>query len=115
MFVPRPILLAITLCLTGASLAAPSSAGEADVVDAEASRSGDAWRFEVTVRHDDEGWDHYADRWDMVDPATGKVLATRALAHHHDNEQPFTRSLGGVELPDGQKTLLTRGPDSYHG
>jgi hypothetical protein len=115
MFVPRPILLAITLCFTGASFAAPSAAGEADVVDAEASRSGDAWRFEVTVRHDDEGWDHYADRWDIVDPATDKVLATRTLAHPHENEQPFTRSLGGVELPEGQKTVLIRARDSEHG
>ena len=42
-------------------LAAPAAgqAGEADVT-AVAVRTGSTYTFNVTVRHADEGWDHYA-------------------------------------------------------
>ncbi len=37
----------------------PARAGEADVVRLEATRvTPGVWRFDVTVRHADEGWDH---------------------------------------------------------
>jgi len=32
------------------------------------------YRFEVTVRHTDEGWDHYADAWQVLEAETGQVL-----------------------------------------
>lgn len=72
-------------------------------------------RFEVTVRHDDEGWDHYADAWEVVDPATLEVLGTRELLHPHVNEQPFTRSLGGVVVPDGVRHVVVRARCNVHG
>jgi len=90
-------------------------AGEVDVVDARATHSGDGtWRFDVTLRHADEGWDHYADAWDVVAP-DGSVLATRVLYHPHVDEQPFTRSLSGVRIPDGLTTVTIRGHDKVHG
>jgi hypothetical protein len=46
------------------------------------------YRFSVTVRHADEGWDHYADRWEVL-TSDGTLLATRTLYHPHVNEQPF--------------------------
>ncbi|MBL0713229.1 MAG: hypothetical protein JJV98_05965 [Desulfosarcina sp.] len=40
-------------------------AGEADVEAVEAVPMGEnRYRFQITVRHADEGWDHYADRID---------------------------------------------------
>jgi hypothetical protein len=75
----------------------------------------DRHRFSVTVRHHDEGWEHYADAWQVVDPATGEVLATRELLHPHVDEQPFTRSLGGVELPDGLHEVVVRARCNVHG
>ncbi len=90
-------------------------AGEADVVKAEAYPEGaNTWRFVVTVRHDDTGWDHYADRWDVVGP-DGAVIGTRVLHHPHENEQPFTRSLGGVEVPAQVREVTVRARDSEHG
>ena len=90
-------------------------AGEADVVAAEAVRAADGtWRFSVTVRHADEGWDHYADAWDVVAP-DGTVLATRILHHPHVDEQPFTRSLSGVVIPEDVATVTVRAHDSAHG
>lgn len=90
-------------------------AGGADVVKAEASQSGNGtWRFDVTVAHDDEGWDHYADAWQVLGP-DGAVLGERILHHPHVTEQPFTRSLSGVEISDTITTVTIRARDSVHG
>lgn len=89
-------------------------AGEADVVDVSVKKSGNnKYYFSVTVRHADEGWDHYADKWDVVAP-DGKVLGTRILQHPHVDEQPFTRSLSGVDIPDTTDTVTIRAHDSVH-
>ncbi len=96
-------------------LAAPAWAGEADVVRAEAlAEGGGAWRFRVTVAHGDTGWDHYADKWDVVAP-DGAVLGTRVLLHPHETEQPFTRALGGVKIPEGVSEVTLRAHDRVHG
>ena len=92
-----------------------AGAGEADVVAAEALPEGPGlWRFNVTVRHADEGWDHYADQWDVVGP-DGTVYGTRVLLHPHETEQPFTRSLGGVAIPAGVTSVTLRAHDKLHG
>ncbi len=106
------------LGLTAAMLlatAAAGHAGEADVVGAKATpEAGGTWRFDVTVRHADEGWSHYADRFEVRSP-DGAVLGTRVLLHPHDTEQPFTRSLTGVEIPAGMSAVEIRAHDSVHG
>jgi len=76
--------------------------------------SGGTWRFDVTVRHGDTGWDHYADGWGVYD-AEGTELGFRKLLHPHENEQPFTRSLSGVSIPEGVKEVRVRAHDSVHG
>ncbi|MBK1697646.1 hypothetical protein [Rhodovibrio salinarum] len=103
--------------LVAASLLTASAvaAGEADVLDAEIIKSGaDRYRVSVTVRHADEGWDHYADQWRVLAP-DGTVLGTRTLHHPHENEQPFTRSLGGVEIPPRITEVTIEARDSVHG
>src|SRR6056297_1301048 len=67
---------------------------------AEAARDGMGWRFDVTLSHPDTGWDHYADGWEVM-TAAGNRLGYRKLHHPHVNEQPFTRSLTGIMVPDG--------------
>ena len=98
-------------------LLAPASlqAGEVEIVAAEAYPLGDGeWRFNVTLRHDDTGWDHYADKWEVLAP-DGRVLGVRVLHHPHVEEQPFTRSLGGVKVPQGVTEVTVRAHDSVHG
>ncbi|MGF1593826.1 MAG: hypothetical protein ACFCUW_11135 [Kiloniellaceae bacterium] len=105
----------LTAIILSLALTSPVLAGEADVVAAEAARESDGtWRFTVTVRHADEGWDHYADRWQVETPE-GRVLATRVLLHPHEHEQPFTRSLGGVVIPPEVREVVIRAHDSRHG
>ncbi|MEQ8397295.1 hypothetical protein [Thalassobaculum sp.] len=107
-------ILAAGLTVLAASPAA--SAGEADVLKvAIMSFAKDGtWTFDVTVRHDDTGWDHYADKWDILGP-DGRVLATRVLLHPHETEQPFTRSLDGVVIPPGVSAVTVRAHDTVHG
>jgi hypothetical protein len=107
----RMLLTLFLVCLS----ALPAWAGEADVLAVEAVReAGGTWRFDVTVRHADEGWAHYADRWDVLLP-DGAALATRTLLHPHDNEQPFTRSLTRVAIPPDVAEVEVRARDSVHG
>ena len=101
------------LLMIVATLPAVALAGEADVVGAIAAKSGGTWRFDVTVRHGDTGWEHYADAWDVLAP-DGTVLGTRELAHPHEREQPFTRSLSGVKIPAGVGEVRLRAHDKVH-
>lgn len=89
-------------------------AGEADVVAAEVFKTDQGvYRFDVTVKHADTGWKHYADKWDVLDEK-GNLIATRVLYHPHVNEQPFTRSLSGVNIPKGVSKVVIRAHDSVH-
>ena len=107
----RRLIAAALLCLVPA--AAP--AGEADVIEVEARKSGaGTWRFDVTVRHADTGWDHYADGWDVLAP-DGTVLGTRVLTHPHGTEQPFTRSRSGIEISAGVQVVTVAARDSVTG
>ncbi|KUO56661.1 MAG: hypothetical protein APF80_10205 [Alphaproteobacteria bacterium BRH_c36] len=103
--------------LAGLSAAAPPSAhaGDADVIAAQATRQPDgSYEVSATIRHADEGWHHYADRFDVMTP-DGQVIGKRVLAHPHVEEQPFTRSLGGVAIPEGVDGIRVRAHDTVHG
>lgn len=104
---------AIALAALVAAVAA--WAGEVTVVDAKVrADGGGTFSFDVTLRHADSGWDHYADRWDVLAP-DGTVLGSRVLYHPHVDEQPFTRGLSGVRVPAGIKTVTIRAHDKVHG
>ena len=102
-------LFALFLVLPGVVLA-----DDAVIESAEARYSGGAWIFNVTLRHEDTGWDDYADGWRVVQE-DGTVLGTRVLLHPHVNEQPFTRSLGGVSVPDGVDQVFVEARTLTHG
>jgi len=90
-------------------------AGEADVTEVRISKNGDnTYSFSVTVSLPDTGWDHYADKWDVIDEQ-GNVLGVRVLHHPHVEEQPFTRGLSGVKIPTNLNSVSVRAHDSVHG
>jgi hypothetical protein len=103
----RPVLLAAMLLAGGAG------AGEVEIRHARFDQSGGSWRVEVTLRHADTGWDHYADGWRVVD-GQGKVLGHRTLYHPHVHEQPFTRS-HRVSIPEGLTQVFVEAHDKVHG
>jgi hypothetical protein len=107
------LFLTSFLSLTLAAM--PAAAGEAHVENVRITATGsNSYRFDVTVRHADEGWQHYADKWDVMTPE-GEILGTRTLYHPHVDEQPFTRSLSGVSIPGDISEVVIRAHDSKHG
>jgi len=105
------ILLTILMLL----VTLPSAvAGEADVLAVGVNKQADGtYQFDVTISHRDEGWEHYADKWEILGP-DGSNYGTRVLYHPHVDEQPFTRSLSGVKIPAGVTRVTLRAHDSVH-
>ena len=93
-------------------------ASEADVIDAEVKQEDDgSYTINVTVQHADEGWNHYADHWLILDKDE-QVIAARKLMHPHVKEQPFTRNLSYIEIPDDVAEVTIRAHcsvDNYTG
>jgi hypothetical protein len=87
-------------------------------VDARLAPNG-TWVFTVRIEHNDEvlsdGSEHYADRWEVVEPLTGEILAVRMLLHSHINEMPFSRSLAGIAIPDDIDRVVVRAACTHHG
>lgn len=80
----------------------------ADVISAEIiNQDGDQFTFIVTVRHQDEGWHHFADRWEILTPDR-EIITGRVLRHPHVDEQPFTRNLPNVILPAEIEKVIIR-------
>jgi hypothetical protein len=108
----RRILAVLTFMLL---MPVAAWADKADVMDVKVQKeTGGTFRFDVTVKSDDTGWDKYADKWDVVGP-DGAVLGTRELLHPHENEQPFTRSLSGVAIPEKVTSVTVRAHDKVEG
>ncbi len=103
----------------GASTASPTTTPgsadfdlrEANVLAVEVTPTGGGHRFSVTLQHDDDGEDGYANWW-VVEALDGTELGRRPLAHSHGNE-PFTRSTT-VDVGD-RSCVVVRGHDQTHG
>jgi len=91
-----------------------ANADEVQIVKVKAENQRSSWVFHVTLKHGDTGWDHYADAWRVV-TEDGKELGTRTLYHPHVDEQPFTRSLGDVEIPTDASVVYVEAHDKVHG
>ena len=87
--------------------------GDVTIVDARVECPSTC-AFSVTLEHDDEGWHHYANQWEVL-TLDDRLLGTRVLYHPHENEQPFTRSLSGVAIAPEIRRVKIRARDSVHG
>ena len=86
---------------------------EANVTSVELeARDGGAYRFAVTLIHDDDGEDGYANWW-QVETLDGDRLGRRDLAHAHGT-RAFTRS-ETVDVPESADCVVVRGHDRTHG
>lgn len=61
--------------------------------------AANTYTVHATVRHADNGWDNYANVFQVVAANDNSHVSNgiRELLHPHDNEQPFTRSQRGVQ------------------
>lgn len=120
-------ILSILTSLTSLTFASPvfasavvvndysSSLDFAQVTDVLATKKSDgSWCFGTTVEHNDQGWNHYADGWAVLD-LEGNQLGYRKLHHPHDNEQPFTRSLCHINIPKEMTQVIVRAKCNKHG
>ena len=99
---------------TDASVVDNVKTGDTKVLKAQFKKIGDTWSVSVTLKHPDTGWKHYADFWQLVDE-NGVMVAKRVLVHPHVDEQPFTRSMGDIEIRKNQKIIFVEAGDSVHG
>jgi len=112
------LVLIAALVLAGCNASAePGPAdddGCAHVIDATADYGDGSWTISATVASADTGWGKYADAWQVRGP-DNELFGERVLAHPHENEQPFTRSLSGVAIPDRVDTVTIAARDSVLG
>ena len=117
---PRPTAQTTTPAVdstgpVGGPTIAPSSGDRfPDVVAVDVTATGDTFRFSVTISSPYDTPERYADAWRVLAP-NGDELAIRELTHDHQSEQPFTRSLDGVEIPDGIESVTVQGRDQANG
>ena len=84
---------------------------EANVVDVSFEEQNGTYTFDVTLHHDDDGEEGYANWW-QVERLDGTRLGRRELLHAH-SQQPFTRS-ETIEIPDEVTCVVVRGHDQTH-
>ena len=95
-------------------IASPDEQRYPDIVDAAVTPTDGGWRFDVTVSSPYDSPERYADAWRIVGP-DGTVYGVRELAHDHAAEQPFTRSLDGVSIPEDVSNVTIEGRDQRYG
>ena len=109
------IKLKIFLSLLLTTIFSSAFSNEVEITDVKIHQQADqTWTFAVTLKHDDKGWDHYANEWQIIG-ADNKIFGTRTLYHPHVNEQPFTRNLSGVKIPKEVKSVRVIAKDTIHG
>ncbi|MEM9608119.1 MAG: hypothetical protein AAGA99_11910 [Actinomycetota bacterium] len=86
-----------------------------DVVGAELTSTEDGvFTVAVTLSSPYDTPERYADAWRVLGE-DGTIYGVRELAHDHQFEQPFTRSLSGVEIPAGVTEVTIEGRDQVYG
>jgi hypothetical protein len=94
---------------------APEGQRFPEILDAEATPvANGTWTFAVTISSPYDTPQRYADAWRVLG-TDGAEYGIRILAHDHAAEQPFTRSLAGVEIPDGVDQVEIEARDLVNG
>jgi len=110
----KNIRIKLGLVLSAFILTSPVFANDVEIIKVVLTKRAGTWQADVTLKHQDEGWKHYADGWRLVD-SNGNEIGKRTLYHPHVNEQPFTRSLTGFYLAEKMKVIFVEAHDLKHG
>lgn len=87
-----------------------------EVLDAVFDQQADgSWTIAVTLSSPYDTPERYADAWRVTSIGGTTMFGIRALSHDHADEQPFTRSESGIEIPPTEKTVLVQGRDLSNG
>ena len=71
-----------------------------EIIGVQLVSSGDrVYDVVVSISSPYDSPERYADGWRVLDEE-GNVLGTHTLMHDHANEQPFTRTQPGLEIPE---------------
>ena len=104
----------IVFLIAGLLISSLVQANDVEIVKVHmTAANGDRWKADVTLKHDDTSWEHYADAWRIM-TEDGKLLGTRVLFHPHIDEQPFTRSLT-LSIPANITVIRVEAHDKVHG
>lgn len=126
-FLPAIVILASSLAACGVSESGGHQ-GEASTITAQISQQmhpdvvsaevhvedAGTYGFEVTISSPYDSPERYADAWRILSP-DGTQLGIRELLHHHADEQPFTRTLSGVEIPADVSVVTIQARDLVSG
>lgn len=86
-----------------------------DVIEVTIEESGaNRFDFSVTLSSPYDSPERYADAFRVMDE-NGTVFGVRELLHHHAHEQPFTRGLYGITIPDEVRRVIVQGRDLENG
>lgn len=87
-----------------------------DVIAATLVPDGSGFTATVTISSPYDSDSRYADAWRILGP-DDEVFSETVLTHDHADEQPFTRSTGGVVIPPevAEVTFQARDSDSGWG
>jgi hypothetical protein len=118
-FTRRSVLNALGAVLAGvlsSALAAGSNEQKyPDVIAVEVRSSGvDTFDFDATVSSPYDTPQRYADAF-RITGKDGSVFGERILFHDHANEQPFTRDLYRVKVPNGARVVVVQARDKRFG
>ncbi|WP_116040885.1 hypothetical protein [Amycolatopsis palatopharyngis] len=86
-----------------------------DVLDATISREPDGLTVAATISSPYDSPERYADAFRVRSVDGRTVFGVRELAHDHAGEQPFTRSLTGLEVPSGTDRVEVQARDMANG
>lgn len=95
------VLLAASLGIGTAHADAPK------VVAAKAEREGNRWMIEVTLQHEDTGWDHFATGFEVQGP-DGSRLGYLELTHPNVGTPTVEAELTGLNIPADVTYVLIR-------
>ncbi len=86
-----------------------------DILSAQLTAAGDGtWNLAATVSSPYDTPQRYADAFRAL-TLDGTELGVRVLTHDHAAEQPFTRTLTGLTIPEGATQITVEGRDLANG
>ena len=92
-----------------------AQAGTVEILAVEFHKTGmDTWSVRVTLKHDDMGWEHYADNWQIVNE-NGKILKVKeVIEDDYLKRVPLKRELLNRALKEIIEDLKVTKVENYH-